>query len=188
MTDGGIILVRHSKPAIDPVRPAHRWELSGEGRRLAEELAERLASLEPDAVYTSSEPKAKQTGAVVAERLELPIAKVTGLGEHQRRTVPCFPSQEEFRRRVKELFDYPELRVFGEESAGEALERFSAAVESILEKGEYARPVAVTHGTVMSLYLSARTGRSAWELWNELTMPCWVDLGSGTAPVVCSLR
>lgn len=72
--------------------------------------------------------------------------------------------------------------------AREALERFSAAVESIHKKGGYTRPVAVTQGTVMSLYLSARAGRSAWEIWNELTMPCWVDLGSGTAPVVCSLR
>jgi len=85
----------------------------------------------------------------------------------------------------------PDERVFGEETAHEALERFTAGLRGILEGGAAGRPLVVTHGTVMSLYLGRRLGRSAREVWDRLTMPCCVDLGrepegSGGSPFFLS--
>jgi broad specificity phosphatase PhoE len=60
----------------------------------------------------------------------------------------------------------PDRVVFGEESAAAALTRFSRAVEGL---GDGA--VVVSHGTVISLYVAAQTGRDAFELWQSLELP-----------------
>jgi broad specificity phosphatase PhoE len=73
---------------------------------------------------------------------------------------------EELRRAVRELFERPNEVVFGEESAARALARFSTAVDGLGEK-----TVVVSHGTVISLYAAARTGRDAFELWSGLELP-----------------
>jgi len=187
----GPILVRHSRSRPDPLRPAREWELSAGGWRLARELAETLAPLEPDALFASPETKARQTASVIADRLRLEAVEVDELREHERARVPFLSGEDEFRRRVHELFDRPDERVFGEETAHEALERFTAGLRGILEGGAAGRPLVVTHGTVMSLYLGRRLGRSAREVWDRLTMPCCVDLGrepegSGGSPFFLS--
>jgi hypothetical protein len=56
--------------------------------------------------------------------------------------------------------------VYGEESASAALARFSAALDR-LDEGT----VVVSHGTVISLYAAARSGRDAFELWSSLELP-----------------
>jgi broad specificity phosphatase PhoE len=73
---------------------------------------------------------------------------------------------EELRRAIRTLFERPDEVVFGEESASDALGRFSAAVDGLAEA-----TVVVSHGTVISLYAAARTGRDAFELWSVLELP-----------------
>jgi hypothetical protein len=36
--------------------------------------------------------------------------------------------------------------------------------------------VVVTHGTILSLYAAARTGRDAYELWRGLELPDVVEV------------
>ncbi len=160
-----MLLVRHSLPEVDPARPAEEWPLSEEGRRRCGPLAARLAELGPTGILSSTEPKARETAELIAAELGLEVQESAGLRETARRTVPWLES-EELRRAVRELFERPNEVVYGEESAAQALARFSAAVEGLDEQ-----TVVVSHGTVISLYAAARTGRDAFELWSGLELP-----------------
>lgn len=171
-----LILVRHSRPRIDENTPPPDWELSEEGRALASRLADALVPLRPDAIFTSDEPKALQTAEAIAARLGLQPTTIRPLREHDRKGEPFLRSDQEFQRRLQELFDRPAERVYGRESAEEALSRFEAAVRQITDEPSIARPVVVTHATVLALYLASRTHRSAPEIWKRLAMPCYILL------------
>ena len=160
-----MLLVRHSVPELDPAVPAEEWRLSEEGRRRCGPLAMRLRTHGPTGIVASTEPKARETAELVAADLGLEVRESAALRETARRTVPWLDG-EELRRSLQELFDRPDEIVFGEESASHALARFSAALEGLDEQ-----TVVVSHGTVISLYASARTGRDAFELWSSLELP-----------------
>ena len=160
-----MLLVRHSLPEVDPALPAEEWPLSEEGRRRCGPLAGRLRAYGPTAIVSSTEPKSRETADVVGAELGLEVRESAALRETARRTVPWLEA-EEFRQAVRALFDRPDDVVFGEESAAEALARFSAAVDRL--PGE---TVVVSHGTVISLYAAARTGRDAFAIWSGLELP-----------------
>lgn len=160
-----MLLVRHSVPAVDPSIPAAEWRLSPEGRRLCEALAGRVAAHEPDLVVSSPEPKARETAELLAARLGLELRESYGLREQERRRVGWL-ERVELEAGIRRLFAEPDRVVFGEESAAEALARFSGVVEGLGE-----RAVVVSHGTVISLYAADRSGRDAFELWRALELP-----------------
>ena len=160
-----MLLVRHSLPAVDPARPAEEWRLSEEGRRRCEPLAARVAAHGPTAIVSSTEPKARETAELLGAELGLEMREYAALRETARRTVPWL-EREELRTAIRTLFERPDEVVFGEESASDALGRFSAAVDGLAEA-----TVVVSHGTVISLYAAARTGRDAFELWSGLELP-----------------
>jgi broad specificity phosphatase PhoE len=160
-----VLLVRHSIPAVDPSIPAADWRLSAEGRRLCEVLAQRVAAYEPDLVVASPEPKARETGELLAASLGLELRESDGLREQERRRIGWL-ERVELEAGIERLFAEPDRVVFGEESAEEALARFSGVVEGLGE-----RAVVVSHGTVISLYAADRTGRDPFELWRELELP-----------------
>jgi broad specificity phosphatase PhoE len=160
-----LLLVRHSEPQLDPAVPSEEWRLSEEGRRRCGPLAERLAELEPRALLSSTEPKARETAELVAPALGLDVQLSDGVRETARRTVGWL-ERAEIDRAIRELFDRPDEVVFGEESAAAALARFEHAVAGLPEPA-----VVVTHGTVLSLYVAARTERDPYELWRGLELP-----------------
>jgi broad specificity phosphatase PhoE len=160
-----VLLVRHSLPGLDPSQPAEEWRLSEEGRRRCGPLAVRLRDHSPTGIVSSTELKARETAELIGEELGLAVRESAGLRETERRTVPWLET-EELQRGIRALFARPDEVVFGEESASAALARFSAAVDG-LDEGT----VVVTHGTVISLYVAARTGRDAFELWSRLGLP-----------------
>jgi broad specificity phosphatase PhoE len=170
-----VILVRHSESAQQPDRNAHEWSLTPRGRRRAASLARMLEPLDPDAVLTSLEPKAVQTGEILGSRLNLDIRSVRELGEHDRTDVP-FLTADEFERLVRRSLASLDERVFGGESAAEALARFSNGLHCALDRSSCRRPLVVTHGTVMSLYVARLSGTDPWKIWQELSMPSYVDL------------
>jgi broad specificity phosphatase PhoE len=139
--------------------------LSAEGRRLCPGLAERIATHDPDVVVSSPEPKARETALLVAGALGLAVRESDDLREQARRSVGWL-EREELVAGIRRLFAEPADVVFGEESAADALARFSRAVEGL---GPGA--VVVSHGTVISLYVAARTGRDAFEIWSGLELP-----------------
>ena len=123
-----MILVKHSLSQVDPVIPSRQWLLSAEGVRRCLPLARRLADYHPDIILSSDEPKAIETGRIVAEQLALPWQIGQDLHEQERETAPFYPSVRISRSAVKRFFESPDQLVFGEETADEAHCRFANAV------------------------------------------------------------
>ena len=163
-------------PQVDVETPAYQWRLRAEGIAGANALAERLrsASYRPTKIVASLEPKATETGSIIAKRLRLPFATVDGLHEHDRRATG-FLSTGVFAARMRDLFARPDDVVFGNESASSALARFAKAVDQVVidETGDI---VVVSHGTVISLFVASRARVDASELWARLGLPSYVSL------------
>jgi broad specificity phosphatase PhoE len=170
-----LVLIKHSLPDVRSIERSSVWPLSDEGRRRCGPLAERLRSLGLSIVVASREPKAAETGRLLAEALGLPFETREGLHEHERDREP-FGTTEEFEARVRELFRRPAERVYGEESADEALARFSTAVEGCLAEAPHHDLAVVAHGTVISLFVAVRSGLDGFDLWGRLGLPSFVVL------------
>lgn len=174
-----LILVKHSLPEIRPEVPPAKWELGEEGRRRCIPLAAVLARYEPDGVISSQEPKAAETARLTAQALDLPVHTFPNLHEH-RRTSTEYSTPEVFQERMERFFAEPEQLVFGEETAIQAEVRFTTALQEALQAFPFERPVVVSHGTVISLYVARIAGREPYELWQSLGLPSVVVLkGSG---------
>jgi 2,3-bisphosphoglycerate-dependent phosphoglycerate mutase len=171
-----LTLVRHSLPEIDKDRPARAWRLSGEGKARARRLADVLKSHGFDFIATSNEPKAVETAQILAAPYRLKPLVIAGLHEHERSTAAPYLSQPDFEAVVRELFEKPDIPVFGNETANQAHERFSGAVHSILSDNKNSKIAIVTHGTVISLFVSRLTGKSGFQIWSQLGLPCFVVL------------
>ncbi|ODT88406.1 histidine phosphatase family protein [Phenylobacterium sp. SCN 70-31] len=166
MAGASLILVRHGRPLIDPDRPSTTWPLCPEGREAVEALAEKIAAYRPVAVATSPEPKARETAEIIAGRLGLPVGLDPGLHEHKRQSL-SFGTEEAFREKIARIFEAPGQPVGGIETADAACERLSAALAQ-----HRSRPlVAVTHGTVLSVYVARLLGLDAHDLWRSLHLP-----------------
>jgi len=178
-----LVLVKHAMPAIDEGRPSKLWPLSEEGRVAAGRLAERLRPLAPARVVASTEPKAADTGRVIAERLGAPITFDEGLVETHRETVGWLP-RAEVEARIEGLFRRPAELVYGEETGDVAHVRFAAAVERATA-GESASTVAVAaHGTVIALWVSRRLGIDPMPLWRSLSLPSAVVVEGGRYEII----
>jgi len=175
MTRMPLILVKHSLPQVVKDMPAREWVLSEQGRDRVYALAEKLRVYRPEIIVSSIEPKARETASVLARNLELEYQMVNGLHEHDRSSSPYY-SNDEFQRLVREFFENPSALIFGSESADQALERFRRTVKSVLDSYQDETIVIVTHGTVISLYVSWLTGCDGYELWGELGLPSFVVL------------
>jgi broad specificity phosphatase PhoE len=168
-----LILVKHSQPQIDPLMPAREWHLSQEGRLRCRPLADKLAAYEPGVIVASTEPKATETAQIVAERLDKPFEVAGGLHEHNRSNV-AFYSPQVFDAAVATFFQKPGELVFGRETALQAQERFSKAVEDVLEKHIDENVVIVAHGTVITLFVAAHAAIEPFAFWKRLGLPSFV--------------
>jgi len=205
-SDRLLVLVKHAWPRIDRARPARSWPLSDRGRAQAAALAEELRALAPRRVVASREPKAADTGRLLAQAWRCPFALAEGLHEHDREGVGYLP-EDAFRAAVARFFAEPERRVLGRESAREAATRFAAAVDAVLDGGGPSREalgargvagapthaadaaagthedapdvtVVVAHGTVISLFLADRCGVDGFATWSVLALPAYAAVAA----------
>ena len=169
-----LILVRHSAVVQDPATPSSEWRLSEHGRSLATRLAPKLLPFTPTRVITSEEPKAAETGQLIAVALGLPWHTAPGLHEHERPYVPYFATVEEFESAVARFFARPDELVFGSETANQALARMETAVAA--QRAAYPADtlILVTHGTVLTLLLCRHNPQlDPFTFWRSLTLPWW---------------
>ena len=165
-----LILIKHAKPQTAPDVPAHGWRLSEEGRRGAEALIPRLIPHVPDRFITSEEPKAVETGQIIAQRLGKLVASAPGLHEHDRSNVPMLATRE-FISLMALFFKEPGRLVLGRETAQAAAQRFERAVADVLMKYPADNLALVTHGTVLALFAADRGAGDPYLLWRRMGLP-----------------
>lgn len=172
-----LILVKHAAPQVVPETPSEKWVLSEAGKHACTPLAESIARYDPAAVIASMEPKAAETGELLAARLGLPFETTIGLHEHDRSNVPHMQSRE-FISLVELLFRKPAECVLGKESGEEALMRFQKSLDGLIKARPDQNLVVVSHGTVIALLLEKYGGGRGFELWRRMGLPSFaiIDL------------
>ena len=169
-----LILVRHSEPEIERDKPASTWRLSSNGRSRAKLLANELRGFAPASIWCSKEPKAIETAQILASALDTPMQIADGLEEHHRTKVPYFPTEDEFEQAIEQFFRNPHKLVLGDETAQQALQRFAAAIDRVIEAAAADTAIVVTHGTVMTLYMASVAGVRPMCFWRSLETPSFV--------------
>jgi len=120
----------------------------------------------PNCIVSSPEPKAAETAAIIGGSAGLPVTLDDGLVEHRRPKLG-FVSADDFEASIRRVFEHPSEQLFGGESADEAYARFQQAVARHSK-----RPlIVVTHGTVLSLFVSRACGVDPLKLWSSLRLP-----------------
>jgi len=168
-----LVLVKHSMPAINPQTSAREWVLSDAGRDTSRLLAERLSTFRPDVIVTSDETKALETAEIVATEIKTPLEVWGDLHEHDRVGVP-YLGDREFEQAMRSLFNNPSRVMFGNETADQARERFETSVLRAVAEHIGRSVVAVTHGTVITLFTAKMTGTEPFSLWKRLGLPSFV--------------
>jgi broad specificity phosphatase PhoE len=115
-------------PKLEASTAPKEWRLGAEGKTQAKLLAEKLKIFLPFSLYSSEEPKAAETAKIISFVLKLNWKIINGLHEIDRSTAPL-TSQAEHRKLNQGIFEEPNRPVIGKESANQALDRFSRAVQ-----------------------------------------------------------
>jgi broad specificity phosphatase PhoE len=174
-----LILVRHSLPEIVPNTPGRLWQLSAEGRARCRFLAAQLSGYQPDSIVASMEPKATETAALLSTHLHIPYEIAEGLHEHERDNTP-YLSKTKWEQTISAFFARPDELVFGSETATQALQRFTSAVQKVLQQHAEGNMVIVTHGTVITLFTAHCANIQPFPFWLSLDAPAFIVLSLPT--------
>lgn len=168
-----LILIRHSVVEQQPNLPSKQWRLSANGRLLAAALAPKIAPYHPTRFITSTEPKAQETGQIIADLLNVPYISAANLHEHDRIGASYLPNKAAFAALVERFFREPEVLVFGRETAVQAQTRFINAVNTIMTTYPDDTIAIVTHGTVLTLFAAYHQPQlDTITFWKNLALPC----------------
>ncbi len=170
-----LILVRHSVSQQDASTASHHWQLTEAGRERCLLLAEALRPYQPTVMVSSEEPKARLTAELTAQSLGIPTETEFGLHEHLRHTEP-YGDAAAFKANIRILLTRPDELVYGEETGSAACERFSHAIAAIRKRHPDQTVAAVTHGTVLSLFLAQTLNIDPVAYWQSIGMPAYVVL------------
>jgi broad specificity phosphatase PhoE len=143
-----LIFITHPEVVIDPDQPITEWPLNAIGRARMERFVELLADRNVTAVYASTERKATDGAAIVAERLGLSYRTHEDFGENDRSSTG-FIAPPEFWAVVPEFFGRPHESIRGWERAIDAQMRIVNAVRRVLREDETSGDIViVSHGAV----------------------------------------
>jgi broad specificity phosphatase PhoE len=177
MQAASVTFVRHAMPLTDTEAPSTEWHLGHDGVEAAERLADRLeVAPRIGVLVTSSEPKAVETAATIAERWHTLSHPDERLREVARPWVGAGYRSVAHRYLRGEVPD-------GWEPHDEVATRAGAAVDDAVVAAEGAPVVIVSHGLLLAVLLGSRLGhgfdREAF--WSCLSFPdAWGLDGSGT--------
>jgi broad specificity phosphatase PhoE len=166
---GRLILVRHGESEGNRDR---RFSISSEvelteiGRRQAHEVAQRIKTrFQPELIFSSSFLRARQTSAIIAAELNLPVEVVEDIHERDLGTLRG-ESYDRLRELVKLAPDFdPKQGWLWRPEGGESYEdvrlRVTAAFNRLRGRFPEHEVVVVSHGGVMLSMWAHITGR--WE-------------------------
>jgi probable phosphoglycerate mutase len=178
-----LYLIRHATPVIQPDTPARDWTLSERGAKEAEVLAGAAESWGLEAIYSSSEPKARGTALIIGDALGLPVHVVDGFDEL--RIPEWIGNSDEFNELVRTVLERatsagapqlePLLDARSPERASAAAARFADGVR-IVAAGPLPAAI-VSHGRVLTSYLSEYFSiESPFDYWRAIPMPGWTSI------------
>ncbi len=169
-----LILIKHSMPEFEKGKLWYEWPLSEDGRRRCIPLAEQVASYQPTAIAASPERKAVETAGIIGSHIEIPVQITEGLQENDRTGFRF--AQDEYEQQFQEFFRKPNELIIGQETATQALKRFTLALEGFVCDHPAGNLVVVAHGTVITLFTAAHNDIEPFQFWLELGIPSFVVL------------
>jgi len=167
MKPRSLYLLRHAQSAASLEVEEVQWPLSHLGKRQATALADLLAPLSIERVYSSPYLRARQTAEPFAEKTGLRLILDNALGERRLSKDALARFGEVWRRSWDDL-DYAPL---GCESSLEAQERFAGAVRRIVHQTAAETIAVCSHGHVIGLFLRHLDGALGRERTEALRNP-----------------
>ena len=161
-------LVRHAAVTVRAAAPAEHWHLSPEGRAAAEALAEDPRWASAAFVHTSPEPKAVATAQRIAARHGLAIVIERDLREVDGRTW----TPDDYREVVRRYLAGEAVESW--EARDAAHERIRSCIERIAAQQAGDETAIVSHGLVLTLYVSDLLGldaAGAHDPWSGMRLP-----------------
>jgi broad specificity phosphatase PhoE len=151
--------ITHPEVVIDPAVPVPDWGLSPLGQARLRACRDAPWTRGIGAVFASTERKAREAAAILAEPRGLAVGIHAGLGENDRSATGYLPKAE-FEAVADQFFAHPTTSIRGWERAVDAQARIVAAVEDILRGAPPLCDLAlVAHGGVGALLLAHLSGR-----------------------------
>ena len=155
--------ITHPNVVISREVPVPRWPLSELGKQRMRAGLRQPWVRDITAIYCSTEQKAIDGAAILADHLSLRFHEVEALGENDRSATGFLPPQE-FERVADEFFARPHESVRGWERAVDAQHRIVRAIEKIQENGTVA---IVSHGAVGTLLYCHLAGEPIARRWDQ---------------------
>lgn len=174
-----LILIKHSIPTISSEIPSNEWTLSEEGINKAKLFAPNLDKYNFGKIFTSEEPKAIQTARIFGEKLNKELEIIKGIHEHKRNSNRVIYPKEQWERLMRSFFESPNELIFGDETATEARIRFRTSILKLVNDNPTDEDIlVVTHGTVMSLFISEYNEVDIFKVWNSFGLPSYAELNA----------
>ncbi|MDI4658499.1 histidine phosphatase family protein [Xanthobacter autotrophicus] len=184
MTD--FLYLTHPQVLVDPAVPVPRWGLSEVGRARTRAFAA-CADLSPyRRIVSSTEEKAMETAALLADALGLPVEVREGMEENDRSATGYLP-EAQFQQMADGFFARPHESVAGWERAQDAQARIVAAISRALAEGRDHQRLPVLfagHGGVGTLLLCHLAGYPISRIHDQPPVGggCWFRAGAGQPP------
>jgi broad specificity phosphatase PhoE len=81
-----------------------------------------------------------------------------------------------FEQSVRAFFDNPNELVYGRETAAQAEQGFTQAVEAVTQTHPTGDVAIVAHGTVITLFVTRHNPMPAFDLWQRMSLPSYIVL------------
>lgn len=175
-----LYLIRHASPNIRPSEPARDWPLSERGIAEAQALAGTAADWGIEALYSSSESKARATALIIGDALGLPVRVADAFDEL--RISDWIGNADDFNETVRDVLE-GDAPPRGAESRDDAAARFADGVAIVV--GGPMPAAIVSHGRILTAYLAKQHPiESPFDYWRAMPMPGWtrIDLDDPHEP------
>ncbi len=153
-----LFYLSHPQVNIDPEQPVTDWSLSNTGWARIMALAGRRWPKAPAHVFSSPETKARQTAAILATPLGVPVNILPRTGEVDRSATGYLP-HDDHEAQADLLFGDPTNSANGWERAVDAQARMLASLAQIQRTHQQGDLLMVGHGAVGSFLWCAISGR-----------------------------
>ena len=149
-----IYFITHPEVTIDRAIPMTEWDLSPIGRQRLEALVTQPWITTIDAIFASTERKARTTAERIARVRCLPITYLADLGEKDR-SATGFLEPPVYRQLRDAFFAHPNEAIQGWERATDAQVRVLHAIEQAVGQMPASASIAIiSHGGVGTLVLN----------------------------------